>query len=538
MSTLRRYPEGLFQRIPAFKDPADRPGKVIFMIADGLSHGAVALSNYFFSQRAGVPLAWAQLLDSPHAAKGFFNSRSLDSVVTDSAAAASAFSSGCRVPNGSINCFNKDEFVLPLFSLLKEGKNAGITGEWATGVITTTTVTHATPAAFVAQQFSRESEPDLAINYLNPPQPLNGLPVQPPFLVMGGGARMFREYRRASGETLEEAYKAAGFQVAKSRGDLNSLAAGKPLLGLFDNSHLAYCIDRENDLQLRSRIPTLREMLEVGLNHLEESGKRNFVLVVEGGRVDHAAHASDAPALIHELIDFDQAVHSALKYQEEFPETLIIVTTDHGNSNPGVSGFPPRSKPAYYSSDAKYANLVNFRGSVKAMLSDLGYPGFDVLQYWHAPSVEKIESVISHYAGYVPPPSTLESFQKMLAVFAEETNAKIDQRQPEKKFPAALYNSQLVSPENLLGIILGEYTGIGWIGSTHTSDFCPVLAIGPQSELFQGFYDNCDLNRRLLEGLGCENLNTPKPTEPLAIPAWPDSAGEKKATMFDLGNLK
>src|SRR5699024_2642985 len=96
-----------------------------------------------------------------------------------------------------------------------------------------------------------------------------------------------------------------------------------------------YTIDQKSDKELQNTVPTLAEMTSVAINKMKDNSQ-GFVLQVEGGKVDWAAHANDAPGLIYDQIAFDEALKVALDFAIEDKNTLIIVTTDHGNANPGL----------------------------------------------------------------------------------------------------------------------------------------------------------------------------------------------------------
>src|SRR5690606_27918678 len=107
------------------------------------------------------------------------------------------------------------------------------------------------------------------------------------------------------------------------------------LLGVFDYAGLLYEIDRKQSVELTKTIPTLAEMTEIAINKMKDHPE-GFVLQIESGKVDWAAHANDVAALIHEQLQFDEAIAVALKFAEQDKNTLVVITTDHGNANPGM----------------------------------------------------------------------------------------------------------------------------------------------------------------------------------------------------------
>jgi alkaline phosphatase len=121
---------------------------------------------------------------------------------------------------------------------------------------------------------------------------------------------------------------AAGLRAAPATG---------PILGTFDAEHLPFSLDRAADPALAAAVPSLAEMARAALSRLSANA-RGFVLQIEGGRVDHAAHSNDIGALIHDQLAFDDAVGVALEFATGRDDTLVLITSDHGNSNPGLNG--------------------------------------------------------------------------------------------------------------------------------------------------------------------------------------------------------
>lgn len=111
--------------------------------------------------------------------------------------------------------------------------------------------------------------------------------------------------------------------------ELTKIETGK-ILGLFANSHLDYVRDRKED------IPSLTQLLERALDLLDDD-EDGFFLMIEGARIDHAGHANHIANLIYETLEFDEAVDLALEFQKRNPETLLIVTADHGTGGPTLA---------------------------------------------------------------------------------------------------------------------------------------------------------------------------------------------------------
>lgn len=221
---------------------------------------------------------------------------SWNSSVTDSAAGATAYSCGMKTFNGGVAVSPDGKACA---TLLEAAKNAGM----RTGVIVTSELTHATPAAFTAHSVSRDDFAFIGNQMLE--QNLD--------VALGGGAAIFKE----SGMWDLAASRA---QLITTKALLEADNLTRPLLGLFADSHLDYTIDGGHQ-------PTLSEMLEYSLPLLEN--KKGFFLLVEGSRIDHAGHDNDVAAMVHEVIAFDKALRLAVEYAEKDENTLVLVVADH-----------------------------------------------------------------------------------------------------------------------------------------------------------------------------------------------------------------
>src|SRR5690606_36367239 len=136
-------------------------------------------------------------------------------------------------------------------------------------------------------------------------------------------------------QDLYTKFKNKGYQIAKSRAELKNLQAKAPVLGVLADDALPYYIDRNSDTELQRHVPTLAEMSAKAIEVLSQS-HNGFVLQIESGKVDWAAHANDLGGLIHEQIQFDEAIKVVMDFAEKDKETLVIITSDHGNANPGI----------------------------------------------------------------------------------------------------------------------------------------------------------------------------------------------------------
>ncbi|MCS7008968.1 MAG: alkaline phosphatase, partial [Chthoniobacterales bacterium] len=286
---------------------------IIFLVSDGMSAGVLGLAEQFLRMKTGRETNWCRLIRENRCVNGLMDTASLDSLVTDSAAASTAWGSGFRVRNGSINCLPDGTKLTPIAQIAKErGKRIG--------VVTTATVTHATPAGFAAITPNRDDEFLIASQYL-------GLVD----VALGGGSYFFLPESRLDRKDLVRSFQEHGYTFVENREQLRAVPQNtSKMLGLFSSSHLPYRIDVEGNDFLVGRIPSLAEMTEIALRVLKNS--EGFLLQVEGARIDHAAHHNDIATLLREQLEFDQAIGVVLNFVAEYPDTLVIITTDHGNS--------------------------------------------------------------------------------------------------------------------------------------------------------------------------------------------------------------
>lgn len=276
---------------------------VILMIGDGMGLSQVAAGRAYAVGTEGS-LTMEQI--KRH---GTATTHSADSAITDSAASATALATGVKTYNGAIAVAMDGS---DLETILEIAQSRGK----ATGLVTTTGLTHATPASFGAHEASRNSEAQIAQDYVHRSRP---------DVLLGGGALYW------SGALLDEAGQ-AGYEVVRSGDELRAAVAaaipGSKTLGLFSNGHMTYELDRA----AASSEPHLRDMVESALSMLT-TDPDGFFLMVEGGRIDHACHSNDLERATLEVEAFDRAIEAVLNWTQvsaaRRDNTLVIVTADH-----------------------------------------------------------------------------------------------------------------------------------------------------------------------------------------------------------------
>lgn len=446
---------------------------VILLVSDGMSPGTFSFTDQFIRWRDGRPSNWMRLYEEGTARRGMLDTASLNSIVTDSAAAGSSWGCGKRVNNGAVNMGPNGEEHTPILVLAKEAGKS-------TGLVTTATATHATPAGFAANVASRNEEPKIATQYLE----------REIDIILGGGLPFFKSESREDGRDLLGEYKSAGYACVLNTEELRKAAKGNsPILGLFANGNIPFELDRVNSDTLKESVPSLAEMTRVSLNHLNKN-RNGFVLQVEGARIDHGAHSNDIGAVLFDQIAFDDALGVVADFVKENPDTLVIVTTDHGNANPGLNS-------GWNGGENNFSIISNMRGTHEAILS-------------------KIDAETS-------PEAIREVIQTVARIEVSEENARLlrDRLNEEFRMPYHRMNT----PNAVLGQILANHTDIGWVGTSHTSDHVELAAFGPGSESVRAVMKNYELFGVMTESLGISATSSSKrvaksaaaPSEPAAV---------------------
>nr|CCE70453.1 TPA: alkaline phosphatase IV precursor [Pyrococcus abyssi GE5] len=270
---------------------------VIILIGDGMGFSQLQLTKLVYGHlnMEDFPYTGIELTDS------------LSGEVTDSAAAGTAIATGVKTYNRMISTTNVTGKLVNLTTLLEIAQMLGK----ATGLVTTTRITHATPAVFASHVPDRDMEEEIARQLI-----LHNVTV-----LMGGGREKFSE------EVLKLA-EDYGYSIVYTREDLEKVKDGK-VLGLFAEGHLPYVLDRsEEDVSLLEMTKKAIEILEKNPN--------GFFLMIEGGRIDHACHANDVASIVAETKEFDDVVGYVLDYARRRGDTLVIVLADHETGGLGI----------------------------------------------------------------------------------------------------------------------------------------------------------------------------------------------------------
>jgi len=267
-----------------------KPKNVIMMIGDGMGVAQVF---------AGITANGGHLFLDNFKQIGFSKTQSSDNYITDSAAGGTALSTGQKTYNGAIGV-NADS--VPIQTILEMAEDKGL----ATGLVSTSAITHATPASYIAHQKSRGSYEDIAADFMKTDVDV----------FIGGGYKHFSQ--RADKRDLTKELQQKGYQVLRNMDEIAKVKTGK-LAGLTADEH--------NDIAIRRKM-SLPLSTETALNILSQNQK-GFFIMVEGSQIDWGGHENDTRYIIIEMLDFDRAIGKALEFAAKDGETLIIVTADH-----------------------------------------------------------------------------------------------------------------------------------------------------------------------------------------------------------------
>ncbi|KAK3170171.1 hypothetical protein OEA41_009557 [Lepraria neglecta] len=316
---------------------------MIFMVSDGMGPTSLSLTRSFRQTESGLPIDDVLVLDQ-HLI-GSSRTRSSSSLITDSAAGATAFSCGMKSYNGAISVLPDHS---PCGTVLEAAKKAG----YMTGLVVTTRITDATPACFAAHVNLREEEDRIAEQMVGE-YPL-GRVVD---LMLGGGRCHFlpntteRSCRADDTDVIKMA-RGKGFSYVSDRTGFDGLNLGSgvklPLLGLFASTDIPYEVDRG---QVNDVFPSLDEMARTALKALSEATKDNdkgFFLMIEGSRIDHAGHGNDPVAQVHEVLAYDKAFASVLDFlDKDEVDGVLVGTSDHETGGLATARQLHKNYPIY-----------------------------------------------------------------------------------------------------------------------------------------------------------------------------------------------
>jgi len=416
-----------------------------------------------------------------------------DSIVIDSAAAATQLATGQAVRNETLG-LNPDGY--PIETIVEWAHAHGL----GTALVTNMRITHATPAAFAVHQGSRYDSEQTLMDDLLQDDDVD--------VFLGGGARTLvpagtlaseafpgipeeldGESNREDELNWAEELAGRGYAIVSDSASLLEAAGhATRLLGIFSADHLPYVIDgRQMHL---STVPTLAEMTSAALEVLSRRDA-GFFMLVEGGRIDYAAHANDPGTLLHEILDFDAAVGKGLEFQRSHPDTLVVVTGDHG-----TGGFS--------FTDADFGPAVELPlDSGIVYKPGCCYPPIDRLEILFQQNASY--SYILQQAG-MDPANLVElvlahTGLEMTMDEAREALVRDEQGLAGTKDFRLYHSDPDDSASALLGQALARHNYVVWSTGEHTSDPVPTYGRGPGAKKLRGIYLNTHIYSVMRETL-------------------------------------
>ena len=464
---MRRRVRGIFVAVRVFvvlavlwtgrPVPAAQPAvkNVIVLIADGCASEQYTLARWF----KGEPLH----LDAIRV--GAVKTYISDSVIADSAPTGSAYATGVRTSDKFISVGPKPEVLTtepvpppewsyrPLATVLEGARLLGK----ATGVVSTSRVSHATPAAYLAHVPSRTMEADIMEQAV-----YQGVDV-----VLGGGKAYLlpadRGGERLDRENLVDVLRRRGYAVIERRGQLAAVESGK-VFGMFADGHMAAEIDRP---ELAPHEPTLEEMTRKAIELLSRNPK-GFFLMVEASQIDWACHANDPAHLLSDLLMYDRAVGAALDFARRDQNTLVLALSDHNTGGMSIGNRATNGTYSQTTLEALLNPLRRMKASSVAMWASLDGDA----------TPQNVKRVVAFGWGM------------------EITDADADRI-------VAVAKRDADAPHNGFGEVLcSRYTCIGWTTHGHTGGDVPLFAFGPGRPV--GLVDGPDVGRITARALGLD----------------------------------
>ena len=446
----------------SFAASAANSRNIILFIGDGMSTPQRMTADEF-ARKSGRP----ELVMNRLPYQATTRTCSATSLVTDSAAAATAIACGEKTYNGAVGV---NAGTNRIFSSAVAAKESGR----KVGIVTSVTINHATPAGFYGHRKSRGEGYGLGLDLL-----ASGFDY-----FAGGGLDGHDDKKNAE-------YKGDVYALAKDAGytfvkkDAAAFRALKPGAGkvwyVACSGSMPFAIDADE----WSDVPTLAELTAKGIELLEN--EKGFFMMVEGGKVDWAGHANDAATNLREVLALDDAVRVALDYQKTHPDTLIVTTGDHetGGMSMGFAG-------------TGYAFYMDRLANQKCSSDHIG----SFIRKNHPATFEDLKPFLAENFGFDfkgkpskenPMALTKEELAELTEAFAHDLEMAKKGRKDDEAYDAKKISRLPTAVKS----VFSHKCGIGWSSGAHTA--LPVLttAGGPGAERFTGFLDNTDISKIL-----------------------------------------
>ncbi|UTH14836.1 alkaline phosphatase [Macrococcus equipercicus] len=414
-----------------------QPKNVIFMIGDGMGPSYTSAYRYMQDKPQTNGLDTVSF-DSYLLGAQRTIAEDDHQNITDSASAATAMSSGVKTYNNAIAV---DNDKTPVKTVLEQAKTVGK----STGLVATSEVTHATPAAYGAHDESRKNMPAIADDYYD--EMINGK--HKVDVILGGG----KDYFKREDRNLIKEFKNDGYKFVDNKKGLLKAASNskdKQILGLFSPGGMPKMIDRD------ANMPSLQDMTKTAIKKLN-ANKKGFFLMVEGSQIDWAGHANDVTGAMSEMRDFDLAFQEAINFAKTDCNTLVIATADH--STGGLS-MGARGEYNFF-----VEPIRQMKHTPEYLRAQLMKDGADV------------DKIIKDNIGFQLTAAELQAIKDAVAA----KNATAIEDAIERPVDTRSYT--------------------GWTTGGHTGEDVNVYGYGPGSTLWRGNMDNTDNAKRIFKFL-------------------------------------
>ena len=440
---------------------ATTPKYIFYFIGDGMGPGAVSVTEAYRRMVLGLP-GHLNMLSLPVASTA--TTYSASSPVTDSAAAGTALSSGHKTTNGMLGMTPDSTSVVSMAETL-HNNGFGI------GLVTSVAPDDATPAAFYAHRPHRSMYYEIGLDAA-----ASGYE-----FIAGGNLRGLKD-KNGTPTDLMATLRTNEVAVVRGLEELKETTSRKVLLLNTDTTDvkIAHAID-----SIESQL-TLSQMTQACLDHLLTNSPDRFFMMVEGGSIDHAAHANDAATVVIETLAFDKALGIAIDFYRAHPdETLIVVTADHE-----TGGMIFANQSMHYFARPDYLKFVRqskdrFTNECKAILHSRRVWTWDDMKQYLSDNM----GLYTHIPVSEADDATLqEKFQRTF-----ELRNSADKE--------GLYNS---FNEFSVGVfdLINRAAGIGWVTGDHSGTIVPVYAAGVGAYRFAPMQDNTEIPQKILRIAG------------------------------------
>lgn len=413
------------------------PKNVIFLVGDGMGPAYTSAYRYFKDNpntKEMEKTAFDQYLVGTQRT----NPDDPKENITDSAAAATAFSSGHKTYNGAIGVTPDKQ---PVETVLERAKSQGK----STGLVSTAEITDATPAAYASHIDSRDKKDEIAKQFYN--DRIKGK--HKVDVLLGGGAKYFGK----ENGNIDKKFKKDGYDVVKNKQQLANAKSDR-VLGLFADKNMPLQIDAPK------QNPLLSDMQGAALEKLSKN-KKGFFLMVEGASIDKQGHANDITGVMSEMSGFETAFDNAMKYAKQHKDTLVVATADHSTGGLTIG------KGKDYKWDPKAVQIMKHSG--KWMADEIA-------------SGKDVTKTIQAGYGFDLSKAQMDAIQK-----EADAIKGLDENKDKSK-----YEAQLQKLQDAIQKPINDQSHTGWTTYGHTGEDVNTYAYGPGSESWRGNIDNTE----------------------------------------------